>query len=83
MTLGIVSGIVLAANLPFGCWRAHARRFSWQWFLSIHLPVPFVIGLRIFSGIGWHAVTFPVLIAAFFTGQFLGGLLCRRLSGCQ
>ena len=83
MDLGIVSGIVLVGNLPFGWWRAHVRRFSWQWFLSIHLPVPFVVALRLFSGIGWHAVTFPILIAAFFTGQLLGGLLCRRQTGLQ
>jgi hypothetical protein len=78
MNLGIVSGIVFAANLPFGYWRAHVKRFSWQWFLSIHLPVPFVIALRLFSGIGWHAITFPVLIGAFFAGQLLGGRLFRR-----
>jgi hypothetical protein len=78
MNLGIVSGIVFAANLPFGYWRVRVRRFSWQWFLSIHLPVPFVIALRLFSGIGWQAVTFPVLMGAFFAGQLIGGRLFRK-----
>jgi hypothetical protein len=78
VSLGVVSGIVFATNLPFGYWRAHVRRFSWQWFLSIHLPVPLVIALRLFSGIGWEPITFPVLIVAFFAGQFLGGRLPGR-----
>jgi hypothetical protein len=78
MKLGIVSGIVFAANIPFGYWRAHVTRFSWQWFLSIHLPVPLVIALRLFSGIGWDPMTFPILIFAFFAGQLLGGRLPAR-----
>src|SRR5947209_7259767 len=30
----------------------------------------FIIALRIFSGLGWRLITFPVLIGAFFAGQF-------------
>lgn len=77
-TLWIVALLVLLLNLPFGFWRAGARRFSRPWLLAVHAPVPLVIGLRLASGLGWKAVTFPVMIGAFFTGQFLGGRL-RRL----
>jgi hypothetical protein len=69
---------VLVMNLPFGFWRAGARRFTRSWFVAVHAPVPFVILLRVVSGLGWHLVSFPVLIGAFFTGQFLGGALRRR-----
>lgn len=69
---------VLAMNLPFGFWRAGAKRFTRPWFVAVHAPVPFVIFLRIVSGVGWHLVSFPVLIGAFFTGQFLGGAMRRR-----
>ena len=78
MNLGVVSGIVFAVNLPFGYWRAHVRRFSWQWFVSIHLPVPFIIALRFVSGIGWEPISFPILVGAFFAGQLLGGRLFGR-----
>ena len=69
---------VLLMNLPFGFWRAGAKRFTRPWFVAVHAPVPFVILLRVVSGLGWHLVSFPVLIGAFFTGQFLGGAIRRR-----
>ena len=69
---------VLAMNLPFGFWRAGAKRFTRPWFVAVHAPVPFVIFLRVVSGLGWHLVSFPILIGAFFTGQFLGGATRRR-----
>ena len=75
MRLALVALAVFVLNLPFGYWRAGTRKFSWQWALAIHLPVPFVILLRLYSGLGWHWSTFPVLISAFFLGQFAGARL--------
>ncbi|MDP2726793.1 MAG: hypothetical protein Q8P59_04560 [Dehalococcoidia bacterium] len=64
--------MVLVMNLPFGYWRANVDRFSPGWFLAIHLPIPLVVALRIFFGLGWQPVTILVLVAAFFVGQLLG-----------
>ena len=75
MNLLNITIIVLVLNIPFGYWRANVRKFSRQWFLSVHIPVPIIIALRIFAGLGWHFITFPVLIGSFFLGQFLGGML--------
>jgi len=77
MKLWSVAIAVFLINLPFGYWRAQAARFSRQWMLAIHLPVPAVIALRIFSGLGWQLISFPVLIGAFFLGQWSGGKLNR------
>jgi hypothetical protein len=77
MSLALLSGIIILLNLPFGYWRSHTRRLSVPWFLAVHLPVPLVIGLRLFSGVGWHAVTFPLFVGSFFVGQFVGGRLRR------
>jgi hypothetical protein len=77
MNLLSVASLVLLLNLPFGYWRANELKLSKRWFLAIHLPVPFVIALRIFSGLGWHFITFPVMIGAFFGGQFAGSGLYR------
>jgi len=65
--------LVLMLNLPFGFWRSRTQRFSRAWFLAVHLPVPFVIMIRFFAGLGWQLITFPVLVGAFFAGQFFGG----------
>lgn len=73
--LSSIALAVLLLNLPFGYWRAGSPRFSRSWFLAIHLPIPFVILLRVTSGLGWQLVSFPVLVGAFFAGQFLGGWL--------
>ena len=79
MRLWAVAAAVFLINLPFGYWRAQSARFSRQWMLAVHLPVPLVIALRIFSGLGWQLISFPVLIGAFFLGQRCGGQLNRRL----
>jgi hypothetical protein len=80
MNLWTIALIVFLLNIPFGYWRAGVRKFSWQWILAIHLPVPFVIALRIYSGIGWQFISFPVLVGAFFAGQFTGGMLAHRFN---
>jgi hypothetical protein len=77
--LGIAAGIVFLLNVPFGYWRSRVRKFSAQWILAIHLPVPFIIACRIFLGLGWHLMTFPVLIGAFFAGQYAGSKIQRFL----
>ncbi len=73
--LWLVAVVVLALNLPFGFWRAGVRKFTAGWILAVHAPVPLVVGLRFAAGLGWHLATFPVLVGAFFTGQFVGGKL--------
>ncbi|HEY7914653.1 MAG TPA: hypothetical protein VIG62_22255 [Blastocatellia bacterium] len=77
MNIWVIALIVFLFNIPFGYWRASVRKFSWQWILAIHLPVPFVVALRIYSGLGFELITFPVMIAAFFGGQFAGARLYR------
>jgi hypothetical protein len=79
MNLWMVAAIVLVLNIPFGYWRAGVRKFSWQWVLAIHLPVPMIIALRIYSGLGFQFYTFPIMIGAFYLGQMSGGRLKARL----
>ena len=79
MSIWLVAAIVFLMNLPFGVWRSRTRKFSWQWIVAIHLPVPLIIALRIASGLGFQLYTFPIMIGAFFLGQFLGGKLGARV----
>ena len=81
MNLYVDALVILLLNIPFGYWRANTKKFSWQWILSIHIPVPIVIMIRIFTHLGWKLITFPVLISSFFIGQFLGGKLFSYLKG--
>ena len=72
MNLAIVSFAVAFVNMPFGYWRASVRKFSLQWFLAVHIPVPVIIVLRIFGGIGFAFYTYIFMISAFFIGQQIG-----------
>ncbi|AGK60374.1 hypothetical protein Asulf_00342 [Archaeoglobus sulfaticallidus PM70-1] len=64
-------------NLPFGYWRKNTKKFSLEWFLSIHLPVPFVFLMRIFSRAPLTHI--PIFFLVFFSGQFLGGKIWERV----
>jgi hypothetical protein len=80
MNILSVALIVFILNLPFGYWRANEKKLSPRWFLAIHAPVPLVIAIRVLSGLGWQFITFPIMIGAFFGGQFAGGKLHRLRS---
>jgi hypothetical protein len=81
MSLWTVALLVFLINLPFGYWRASVRKLSRQWFLAVHIPVPLVIALRVFSGLGFQLVSFPVMIGGFFLGQFVGGKVRHLIEG--
>ncbi len=70
--------------MPFGYWRAYASRYSrrLEWAAAVHLPVPLIILFRSLAGIGLSVESLPLIavyVAAFFTGQRLGGLAYRRV----
>jgi hypothetical protein len=71
----LVSVIVFLLNIPFGYWRANVKKFSWQWVFAIHLSVPFIILLRIYTEIGFAWFTYLFLVSAFFLGHRIGALL--------
>jgi hypothetical protein len=45
---------------------------------AVHLPVPLVVAMRLLSGLGWRLTTFPIMLGAYFAGQYLGGALRRH-----
>ena len=68
--------VVFLINLPFGYMRSKAARFSRQWIMAIHIPVPFVFLLRVFSGLNWTVM--PLLVLSDVAGQLAGGKLRKR-----
>ncbi len=77
MILVIDALMIFLLNLPFGYWRKNVKKFSLQWALAIHLPVPVVILIRIYSGLGFQLYTYPILVGAFFLGQFIGSKIYK------
>jgi len=80
LSLLMASIVTFLLNVPFGYWRAHVPKFSRDWFLAVHLPVPLIIALRFLANIGWALYTFPVLVGAFFLGQMAGGKIYSIIS---
>lgn len=75
MKILIISILIIFINLPFGYWRGNVKKFSLQWVLAIHLPVPIIIALRIYSDIGFTWYSYVFLLSAFFIGQKIGDSL--------
>ncbi|NOY38260.1 MAG: hypothetical protein GXO83_11895 [Chlorobi bacterium] len=75
----IVTLAVYLLNIPFGYWRANVKKFSWQWILAVHIPVPFVIALRFIGHLGFQLYTYPALVGAFFLGQYTGSYLLKKM----
>jgi hypothetical protein len=81
MRLLLVAIFVYLLNIPFGYWRENVKKYSLQWVLAIHVPIPFIVIIRIFSGIGFKFLTYPVLVGAFILGQYTGSRLYKWRSG--
>jgi len=73
MSINELMLIVFLINLPFGYMRSKAARFSRQWMMAIHIPVPFIFLLRVFSGLNWTVI--PLLLLSDIAGQLAGGKL--------
>ena len=79
MILLTVLLVIALFNIPFGYWRAATRKFSLPWVLAIHMPVPAIVALRVWSGIDWNLYTLPLPVIAFFLGQFIGARFHARM----
>ena len=76
MTINELMFIVFLINLPFGYMRSKATKFSKRWMMAVHIPVPFVFLLRVFSGLNWTVI--PLLVLSDIAGQIAGGKLRKR-----
>jgi len=74
----ILAGLALTylVNIPFGYWRAGTRRFSREWFIAVHAPVPIIVAYRLLAGVPTRYI--PAFFAAYFLGQATGARLRGR-----
>jgi hypothetical protein len=72
---------IFAVNVPCGYWREGVRKFSPAWFVAVHAPVPLVILMRLLAGIKWSFAILPLLVAAYFGGQWVGARYRRKAAG--
>ncbi len=78
----ILAGLVFIIAFPFGFWRARSKFRSRDWMVAIHIPVLFIIGLRLLNkfyfniGFSWRSLLLNFL--AFFLAQWIAGLIDKR-----
>ena len=72
----ILAIAAFALNLPFGYLRATSDKFSFKWFLYIHLPIPFIIAIRWAMGVDYRVL--PLVVIGAVAGQYLGGRLNKN-----
>jgi hypothetical protein len=75
MIIALLAFIVFIINIPFGFWRKSRKKFSLNWFLSIHIPVIISIGLRYLYDIKFEWLNLLLFVLMFTAGQFSGGIL--------
>ena len=73
-----LSIIIFLLNIPFGYWREGCKKFSLNWFLAVHLPVPIIVAMRLLLGIKLTLPIFLLFVASFFSGQLLGAIFRKR-----
>lgn len=67
----LITLLTFAVHLPFGYLRSRAVKYSLLWFIYIHIPIPFIILIRIITNTEYKFI--PLFIAAAVAGQFIGG----------
>ena len=73
MKLALILIFTFLVNLPFGWLRRKEKKFSFKWWLYIHLPIPLIIPLRIWLDINPWLI--PLIIAFAVAGQAVGARL--------
>jgi hypothetical protein len=78
-SIPIRSGLVFLAfviSVPCGYIRQYYRKYSFMWFLLIHLPIPFIVLMRLEAGVDWHII--PLTLGGSLAGQLVGGAVSHR-----
>lgn len=77
-TIPLFGTVILAfiISIPCGYLRQNYKKYSFMWFLLIHIPIPFIVLLRIKAGVNWHYI--PLTLGGSVAGQLLGGIISQR-----
>jgi len=78
-TIPVRAGLVFLAfiiSVPCGIIRQNYARYSFMWFLLIHIPIPFIVLMRVEAGLDWHMI--PLTLGGSIAGQIAGGIIGRR-----
>ena len=75
LIIGLVA-LAFVISVPCGCLRQNYKKYSFMWFFLIHLPIPFIVLLRLEARLDWHVI--PLTLSGSVVGQIVGGMISRR-----
>ncbi len=78
-TIPIRVGLAFLAfiiSVPCGYIRQNYAKYSFMWFLLIHIPIPFIVLMRVEAELDWHMI--PFTLGGSIAGQIVGGIIGRR-----
>lgn len=81
VSIPLVVGLIFLAfliSVPCGYLRQKYEKFSFMWFLMIHIPIPFIVLLRLGFGLDWHVI--PLTLGGSIAGQIAGAAAASRRS---
>ena len=74
--MGFIGVTALALNIPLGYLREGQRKYSFAWFVYVHLSIPLIAYLMIANHVTSWLIPFFILCA--LVGQVVGGRVRRR-----
>jgi hypothetical protein len=73
--MALIGGTALTVNIPLGYIREGFRKFSFGWFVCIHLSIPLIAWLRLSNHVSEWGI--PAFVACAVLGQIAGGKVRR------
>jgi hypothetical protein len=73
--VALIGGAALTVNIPLGYAREGFRKFSFGWFVCVHLSVPLIAWLRLANHVSVWGI--PAFVACAVLGQIAGGRVRR------
>ena len=74
-----VVGLILLTfivSVPCGYLRQNYKKYSFMWFLLLHLPIPFIVLLRVKAGLDLRVI--PLTVFGSVAGQIVGRIVSSR-----
>lgn len=76
ISITVVVYLAFLISIPCGYLRQNYKKYSFMWFLFIHISIPIIVLLRLWLGLSWHVI--PLTLGGTVAGQVVGGIINRR-----
>ena len=76
ITIIALVSLAFIVSIPCGYLRQNYKKYSFMWFLLLHLPIPFIVLLRVKAGLDMRVI--PLTVCGSVAGQIVGRIISQR-----